>query len=198
MNIINTTSIVVSTAKDLYQYRCFVKSQAVVTSNQCSYWYLDGKEVGCFTGNGEVFAGFEVCVEILGYTPETRTSTYTRGTDLPYLNGCSTKQLISPNRPGDPTWQLLQMAPNATEQKHHMHSTARIVYVISGEGKSVVGMPGAQETYALTPGMVLILDKMEPHHFTSGVNGLLVAPLHVFSTGTNEFNHPMFAGTHLT
>lgn len=197
MRIINSLSIVNSTSQDLYQYRCYVKTQPIITDQRCSYWYLNGSEVGCFAGDGEVFNGFDVCVEILGYTPEARTSTYSRGTDLPYLNGCSTKQLIPPTRAGDPTWQLLQMAPNTTEQKHHVHSTARIVYVVSGGGESVVGMPGSQQTYKLEPGMVLILNKMEPHHFISGENGLLVAPLHVFSTGANEFNHPMFNGTHL-
>lgn len=197
MEIFNSLFITDSTPQDLYQYRCYVKTQPIITDARCSYWYLNGSEVGCFTGDGEVFNGFDVCVEILGYTPEARTSTYSRGTDLPYLNGCSTKQLIPPTRAGDPTWQLLQMAPNTTEQKHHVHSTARIVYVVSGSGESVVGMPGNQRTYGLEPGMVLVLNKMEPHHFISGENGLLVAPLHIFSTGANEFNHPMFNGTHL-
>lgn len=197
MKVFNTLSIANSTPQDLYQYRCYVKTQPVITDTRCSYWYLNAAEVGCFTGDGGIFGDFDVCVEILGYTPETRMSTYSRGTDLPYLNGCSTKQLIPPTRAGDPTWQLLQMAPNTTEQKHHVHSTARIVYVVSGSGESVVGMPGSQQTYKLEPGMVLVLDKMEPHHFISGANGLLVAPLHIFSTGANEFNHPMFNGTHL-
>lgn len=197
MQIINSLSIANSTPQDLYQYRCYVKTQPIITDARCSYWYLNGGEVGCFSGDGKVFSGFDVCVEILGYTPEARTSTYSRGTDLPYLNGCSTKQLIPPTRAGDPTWQLLQMAPNTTEQKHHVHSTARVVFVVSGSGKSVVGMPGVQNTYELEPGVVLILNKMEPHHFISGENGLLVAPLHIFSTGANEFNHPMFNGTHL-
>ena len=197
MKILNTTSIVDSTSQDLYQYKCYVKSQPVVTDTRSSYWYVNNKEVGCFTGTGEVFEEFEVCVEILGYTPETRTSAYSRGTDLPYLNGCSTKQLIHPNRSGDPTWQMLSMYPNTTEQKHHVHSTARIVYVHKGSGQSVVGMPDNLEVFALNEGDVIVLNKMTPHHFVSGKEGLVVLPLHIFSTGTNEFNHPMFAGTHL-
>lgn len=197
MKVIKEVSVIESGLHDLYQYRCYVKDQPVFTDKRSSYWYLNKGEVGCFTGTGDIFRGFDVCVEILGYTPETRTSSYSRGTDLPYLNGCSTKQLIPANRQGDPTWQLLQMAPNTTEQKHHVHSTARIVFVVSGGGKSVVGMPGAQNTYELEPGAVLILNKMEPHHFISGEKGLLVAPLHIFSTGANEFNHPMFNGTHV-
>lgn len=198
MRLVNTVEVINSTPHDLYQYRCFVKSQPVFTDSRCSYWYLNAKEVGCFTGDGSVFEDFEVCVEILGYTPETRTSSYSRGTDLPYLNGCSTKQLIPATRQGDPTWQMLAMSPCTTEQKHHVHSTARIVYVASGSGESIVGMPGAQEVFNLEPGMVLVLPKMEPHHFTSGNQGLIVIPLHVFSSGSNEFNHPMFNGTHIT
>ena len=156
---------------------------------------MNDKEVGCFTGDGSVFEDFDVCVEIFGYTPETRTSSYSRGTDLPYINGCSTKQLIAPNRQGDPTWQLLKMMPHATEQKHHIHSTARIVYVVSGSGNSIVGMPDDTKSYPLSKGMVLVLPKMIPHHFTSNEDGLLVAPLHVFSSVNNEANHPMFNGT---
>lgn len=197
MNLINSVSVVNSTPQDLYQYRCFVKSQPVFTDKRSSYWYLTKQEVGCFTGDGSVFEDFELCVEILGYTPETRTSSYSRGTDLPYLNGCSTKQLIPANRQGDPTWQMLVMSPCTTEQKHHVHSTARIVYVAAGSGKSIVGMPECQEEFDLKPGMVLVLPKMEPHHFTAGRNGLTVIPLHIFSSGSSEFNHPMFNGTHV-
>jgi mannose-6-phosphate isomerase-like protein (cupin superfamily) len=198
MQVINTTQVVESSEQDLYQYVCYVKSQPVVTNKKSSYWYLNKKQVGCFTGTGEVFEDFEVCVELLGYTPESRTSSYTKGTDLPYLNGCSTKQLIPAVRNGDPTWQLLKMSPCTTEQKHHVHSTARVVYVVEGSGKSIVGMPDNQVSYDLKQGMVLVLDKMEAHHFESGKEGLLVAPFHVFSSGSNEFNHPMFNGTHLT
>lgn len=193
---VENTAVVESGAADLYQYRAFIGSQEIITSNRSSYWYLTANEVGCFTGDGSVFKDFELCVEILGYTPEKRTSTYSRGSDLPYLNGCSTKQLVPPNRSGDPTWQMLVMAPGTTEQKHHVHSTARVVYVASGSGESIVGMPSNSTTYVLEKGMVLILPKMEPHHFTSKETGLTVIPLHVFSTGNNEFNHPMFNGTH--
>jgi hypothetical protein len=147
MRIFTTPSVIESSDRDLYQYKCYVKSQPITTSKHSSYWYLNDREVGCFSGDGSVFDDFTVCVEILGYTPEKRTSTYQRGTDLPYLNGCSTKQLIPPNRSGDPTWQMLQMSPKTTEQEHHVHSTARVVYVLSGEGTSVVGMPDVQKEY---------------------------------------------------
>lgn len=197
MKIFNKISIAESTPSDLYQYKCFIKSQSILTNDKCSYWYINDKEVGCFTGNNQEFNNFELCVEILGYTPETRTSTYSRGTDLPYLNGCSTKQLIPANRLGDPTWQLLNMSPNSTEQKHHIHSTARIVYVLKGNGKSIIGNENDFCEFDLNPGDVLILPKMEAHHFESGENGLIVAPLHIFSSNRDEFNHPMFNGTYL-
>jgi len=145
----------------------------------------------------QVFTDFVVCVEILGYTPERRTSTYSKGADLPYVNGCSTKQLIPPARLGDPTWQYLSIPPGSQEQQHHIHSTARVVYIAAGKGNSIVGMPAVETVHELTPGMVMVLPKMIPHHFTASEEGLVVIPLHVFSSTTLENNHPMFAGTHI-
>jgi len=94
MQVIKEQTIVKSGHEDLYQYRCYVKSQTVATSPLASYWYIKGKEVGCFSGNELEFDGFDLCVEIFGYTPEKRTSTYSRGTDLPYINGCSSSKTI--------------------------------------------------------------------------------------------------------
>jgi len=196
MHVVKEQSIIQSSHTDLYQYKCYVKDQPVCTSAQASYWYLRGNEVGCFSGDGSVFTGFEVCVEIFGYTPEKRTSTYSRGTDLPYINGCSSKNLIPPTRAGDPTWQMLNIPPNCQEQEHHIHSTARIVYVAEGSGLSIVGTPHTFVKHKLNKGDVLILPKMEPHHFKSYSDGLVVIPLHVFSSSENEFNHPMYNGTH--
>jgi len=186
-----------STSEDLYQYVCYPKKTTITTKNTNSYWYINKSVAGCFTGNGSEFSDFLVCVEILGYTPETRTSSYSRGTDLPYVNGCSTKQLINPARLGDPTWQLLHIPPMCMEQTHHIHSTGRVVYVIDGEGVSIAGTPENSTKYELTPGMCIILPKMVPHHFTAGPKGLLVAPLHIFSSTSLENQHPMFHGTHM-
>ena len=186
------TAIVESTPFDLYQYRAYIGHHRVVTSEKNSYWYLDNDQVICCTGIGIIINSCVLCVEIFGYTPEKRTSTFSRLSDLPYINGCSTKQLIPPNRLGDPTWQMLYMPTFTSEQARHIHSTTRIVYVHSGRGWSHIG----QEKLKLEPGDVIVLDKMIPHHFSTEDESLTVFPLHVFSSTTEEFNHPMFNGTH--
>jgi mannose-6-phosphate isomerase-like protein (cupin superfamily) len=137
-----------------------------------------------------------MCVEIFGYTPESRSSTFGKFTDLPYINGCSSKQLINPVRPGDPTWQMLYIPPFTSEQAHHIHSTARVVYVHSGKGLSHVGSAGNTTQHVLQPGMVVVLDKMIPHHFSTTDEPLVVLPLHIFSSTTEEHDHPMFRGTY--
>ena len=75
---------------------------------------------------------------------------------------------------------------------------SRVVYVHSGKGVSHVGASGKTIDYELTPGMVLVLDKMIPHHFSTQEDSLIVLPLHVFSSTSNENNHPMFNGTYKT
>lgn len=185
---------------DLYQYRVYVGKHFITTlSKTSSYWYIQDNSVVSKTGKeGEFIDSSTLCVEIFGYTPETRTSSFSRLTDLPYINGCSSKQLINPNRLGDPTWQMLYIPPFTAEQAHHIHSTARVVYVLKGTGKSHVGQAERTEEFNLEPGDVLILDKMIPHHFSTQETGLVVLPLHVFSSIDQEFNHPMFNGTHRT
>jgi mannose-6-phosphate isomerase-like protein (cupin superfamily) len=183
---------------DLYQYTAYIGSNQIETYPKASYWYIDNGSVISKTGNGDTIASNILCVEIFGYTPETRTSSYNRLTDLPYINGCSSKQLISPNRLGDPTWQMLHIPPYTSEQAHHIHSTARIVYVLSGKGQSHIGQGSKVKSFDLNPGDVLVLDKMIPHHFSTKEDGLVVLPLHVFSSIDQEFNHPMFNGTHRT
>lgn len=184
--------LVMSTSHDLYQYKVYAGHHLIQTLPYNSYWFLDDNEVVCRTGTGNSFDSFKVCVEIYGYTPEKRTSTFSRLTDLPYINGCSTKQLIPPNRLGDPTWQLLYMPPYTSEQARHIHSTTRVVYVHSGAGWSHLG----NEKHKLEPGDVIVLDKMVPHHFSTQECPLQVLPLHVFSSTSQEFDHPMFHGTH--
>lgn len=135
---------------------------------------------------------------IRGYMPEDKTTTIHQGTTLPYVNGCSTKQLFTAERPGDPTLQLLYMPPHTTEQAHHIHSTARVVYVLSGRGTSIVGIDSKIIRQTLVPGMVCVLEPMCPHHFETKDEPLMCIPLHIYSSvGRQEWNHPMFHGTHL-
>jgi mannose-6-phosphate isomerase-like protein (cupin superfamily) len=175
----------------------YIGQHKISTTTQSSYWYVDGTTVVSTTGTGNFIKSSNFCVEIFGYTPETRTSTFSRGTDLPYINGCSSKQLINPVRPGDPTFQMLYMPPHTSEQAHHIHATARIVYVAKGTGKSIVGSSTKSTIYDLNVGDVILLDKMVPHHFETHKSDLLVLPVHVYSSvASEEHNHPMFIGTH--
>ena len=180
---------------DLYQYTAYIGENNIVTSKFNSYWYIDGVNVKSYSGEPDRISSKLLCVEIIGYTPENRSSTFSKYTDLPYINGCSTKQLLNPVRAGDPTWQMLYIPPHTSEQAHHIHSTTRVVYVASGSGKSHIGSSGHTETYDLKAGMVLIIDKMMPHHFSTQDDSLIVLPLHIFSSTAEEHNHPMFLGT---
>jgi hypothetical protein len=184
---------------DLYQYNAYIGNHSIQTSTRNSYWYINNNEVISQTGTGKHIDSKLVCVEIFGYTPEKRTSTFSKLTDLPYINGCSTKQLINPNRIGDPTWQLLYIPNHTSEQAHHIHSTARIVYVLKGKGQSHIGQ-GIENliSFDLEAGDVLVLDKMVPHHFSTSDDSLIVLPLHIFSSTEQEYNHPMFNGTYRT
>ena len=197
--LINSSSneIIHSTKNDLYQYKVYVGQHFINTQPINSYWYLDNDSVVSKSGNGAELDSKLLCVEIFGYTPETRSSSYDRYTDLPYINGCSTKQLINSVRLGDPTWQMLYMPPYTSEQQHHIHSTTRIVYVYKGRGTSHIGISdNNMKDIPLQEGDVLILDKMIPHHFSTDSEDLIVLPLHIFTSTGNEFNHPMYNGTH--
>jgi hypothetical protein len=193
----DTPVIIESKDFDLYAYRVYIGKHDVPVDKFNSYWYIQGDLVISGTSNLPIHSE-KVCVEIIGYRPETRSSTFSRYTDLPYINGCSTKQLIPPNRAGDPTWQMLLIPPFTSEQQHHIHSTGRVVYVHSGQGTSHIGSSGKTVEFPLTPGMVLILDKMIPHHFSTNDESLIVLPLHIFSSSPFENNHPMFNGTYKT
>jgi len=193
----NTPSTYESVSSDLYQYKVYIGEQTILTNQLSSYWYLDNDTAVSKTGDGTTLLSTKMCVEIFGYTPETRTSTFNRGTDLPYINGCSTKQLITPVRPGDPTFQMLYIPPYTSEQAHHIHATPRVVYVAHGSGVSIVGTADSQQEYPLNYGDVILLGKMTPHHFKTTDSELIVLPIHIFSTtGSAEFDHPMYNGTH--
>jgi len=192
-----TSAVVESSTTDLYQYKVYIGQHIINTSTTSSYWYIDGNTAISKTGDGLELTSNKMCVELYGYTPETRTSSFGRGTDLPYINGCSTKQLVTPVRPGDPTFQMLCIPPYTSEQAHHIHATARVVYVFKGQGISVVGTADSQEEYPLNYGDVILLGKMTPHHFKTTDSELIVLPVHIFSsTASAEFDHPMFNGTH--
>jgi hypothetical protein len=69
--------------------------------------------------------------------------------------------------------------------------------VLSGKGRSVVGMGTHTIKEDLVPGKIVLLQKFSPHHFETDEEHLTVLPLHVFSSTSLESNHPMFTGTHM-
>ncbi|MGE0764140.1 MAG: hypothetical protein AB7N80_12740 [Bdellovibrionales bacterium] len=182
---------------DLYSYEVFFGPQNVkVEKGDCAYTISDDKKTAWLHRGPASFKSAHIATVIRGYSPEEKSSTIVHGTNLPYVNGCSTRQIFSPERPGDPTLQLLRIPPFASEQAHHIHSTARVVYVLGGFGHSVVGMRDKSVRTELKPGMLCVLDKMCPHHFETQDEWLAVMPVHVWSsTGALENDHPMYAGT---
>jgi hypothetical protein len=192
-----TSAVVDSNSADPYRYQLFVGSHHVnVESGDCAFWLsADRTTAHLSRGPCQIISEHFLAI-VRGFAPENKTCSITRVTVLPYINGASTKQIFHPDRPGDPTLQLLLMPPHTMEQAHHIHSTARLVYVLEGSGVSVVGQKGNCSTQVLKSGSVIALDKMCPHHFKSFEEHLLVMPLHVWSsTGPEESNHPMFNGT---
>lgn len=190
--------VLLSNAEDSYFYRVYLgKNTYFLEQGDCAFTLSDDrKKLLIERGPVEVSSElFSVCIR--GYAPARQELEILHKTTLPYVNGCSTRQLVPPQRPGDPTVQLLKIPPHTSEQMHHIHSTARIVFVLSGSGSSVVGSSSHHQTETLVPGKVAILDAMIPHHFVTSNEELIVMPVHVWSSaGNNEFTHPMYQGTH--
>ena len=179
----------------LYTHTVYTGEQTVTVEEGDSAWVVDDTSVYVVSGPTTVKTK-NMCVVIRGYVcPNKKVDIGGSETNLPYINGCSTDQLIHPIRPGDPTLQKLFIPSYASEQRHHIHSTGRIVFVYRGTGWSFVGMKG-QDKYLLEEGDVIVLDKMEPHHFETGDNELVVIPLHIYSSTPLEHQHAMKIGTH--
>jgi len=194
------TGIYQATSDHLYHFKSYIGSHTVsVEQGDCIYWLSDDKKTAKVSrGDVEVQSQY-IATVIRGYMPGNREADINARTNLPYVNGCSTRQIFAPERLGDPTLQLLHIPPFSSEQAHHIHSTVRVVYIISGRGVSVVGMEGQTVKEDLMPGKTCILDPMCPHHFeTPTEKPLVVLPLHIFSSiGALEQSHPMFHGTHM-
>jgi quercetin dioxygenase-like cupin family protein len=179
----------------LYAHTIYVGNHKVDVARGDTAWAVSDKKVFVAPGKRSIETN-SMCVVLRGYNCPYRSSAINGSdTNLPYINGCSTDQLIHPIRPGDPTLQKLTIPPHASEQKHHIHSTARVVYVYEGQGWSIIGMKG-DEKHLLEEGDVIILDKMEPHHFETEDSSLTVIPFHVYSSTPLEHNHAMKLGTH--
>lgn len=187
--------IIKSNPEDLYAYTAYIGPHKDIEVEQGdSAWIVNDK--GVRVARGPIMVNSDkLCVVIRGYATYNSTCDYSAKSNLPYVNGCTSGQLIPAARLGDPTAQLLALPEHTREQAHHIHPTARVVYVIEGKGESVQGMKGDQR-FKLKQGKVIILDKNVPHHFETKDSELTVIPIHIFSSTPMEKNHPMFNGTH--
>lgn len=182
---------------DQYFYQVYIGENSIkVEKGDCIYFVSKDKKIAHLIRGETQIDSYHMAVIIRGYMPESKTSGLYTKTYLPYVNGCSSKQVFSPERLGDPTLQILDIPPYTSEQAHHIHSTVRVVYVLSGKGKSIVGMNKKSVITNLYPGQIIILEKMCPHHFETDDDRLIVLPLHIYSSiGALEQVHPMANGT---
>jgi mannose-6-phosphate isomerase-like protein (cupin superfamily) len=195
----STVSTVYETSNNqLYFFKAYIgKHNIHVEKGDCVYFFDQELDNAHVQKGPCTIESIHVAVVIRGYMHPNASVSLSGVTSLPYINGCSSKQLFAPIRLGDPTLQYLKMPPSSKEQEHHIHSTYRVVLILSGKGKSIVGMESKNVITELKPGMICILEPMCPHHFETYSDEYLIAiPLHIFSSvGSNEKNHPMFNGT---
>jgi uncharacterized RmlC-like cupin family protein len=201
LNKYSDDNVIENCYDDLYSYAVYYGEQIVDVEIGDSAWYyrfMNGGWRGNVKRGPSKINNDKLCVVIRGYACADR-SVQILGTNLPYINGCSTESLLPPIRLGDPTMQLLYMPAGSSEQEEHIHSTARVVYMLDGSGTCVYGLGKDRKEISITKGDVLILEKMCPHHFVTEEEALVCSPLHIWSSvGAVEKNHPMFNGTHLT
>lgn len=193
-----------SRPEDLYSYRVFFGPKTFYIEEGDSaiifniFQNCNTPPEVVWTANPKVKHHSPVCAIILrGYSCGEKSAELVQNVNLPYVNGCATRQIFPPERVGDPTVQQLTIPPHTSEQVHHIHPTARVVYVLKGRGWSIVGQKEDSITTELVPGMLCVLDPMCPHHFKTEDEPITVIPIHVFSSTppSLESNHPMFNGT---
>ncbi|SEB48319.1 Cupin domain-containing protein [Tenacibaculum sp. MAR_2009_124] len=194
----NSVNTFQSSIDQLYFFKTYIGKNVINVELGDSVYFFDDTLKKAIVKKGPCKVNsLHLATVIRGYMHPDTTTSLEGVTSLPYVNGCSTKQLFAPIRLGDPTLQYLKMPPSSKEQEHHIHSTFRVVYILSGRGRSVVGMKEENTITELEPGSICILEPMCPHHFETYKDEYLIAiPLHVFSSvGGIEKNHPMFNGT---
>jgi mannose-6-phosphate isomerase-like protein (cupin superfamily) len=187
-----------ASTEQLYYFSTYIGSQTVpVEKGDSIYYFNEALDTAIVEKGPCTIKSQHLATIIRGYMHPKATISLKGVTTLPYINGCSTKQIFPPIRLGDPTLQYLKVPPFSKEQEHHIHSTFRVVLILEGKGKSIVGLNGKTETTDLGPGTVCIFEPMSPHHFETDTESSLIAiPLHIYSTiGSLEKNHPMFNGT---
>lgn len=190
--------VITSKPKDYYSYTVYHGEASIEVNPFDSVIYLDDElEMAVWATPTNVIESKHFAVLFRGYKCGTKANSVLENVNLPYVNGCATRQIFPPERIGDPTLQQLTIPPYTSEQVHHIHPTARVVYVLSGEGVSVVGQGDMNETTKLYAGMTIVLDPMCPHHFKTTSQYLTVLPVHIFSSGPAGIDevHPMRSGT---
>ena len=190
-------TMVESGSDSLYHFKCYTGTQDIELEQGDSCYLISPENHQVELHRGRKTLHTKTCATVIrGYAPPESTQSLAGDTTLPYINGCSVKQLFTPQRSGDPTLQYLLIPPHTSEQAHHVHSTYRVAYILKGSGKCISGTPTKPKTTYLEAGMICILPPMSAHHFTTEEEALHVIPLHIFSTtGSQEFQHPMFLGT---
>ena len=193
------TDVYESAENELYRYTAYIGKQEIPSIQRGGSHLMMSNDQGIavWTARNTSFISYWLSVHIQGYQCGEKTVSLKERVNLPYINGCATRQLFPPERIGDPTFQQLTMPPFTSEQAHHIHPTARVVYVLKGRGWSIVGQSGDEHETELLEGMTCILDPMSPHHFRTEETPLTVLPIHIFSSTPEamESNHPMFNGT---
>jgi len=103
------SAITGSRENDLYTYATYIGPHSVnVEKGDCIYYY-DNKGVAHVQSGPAKIQSTVIATVIRGYTPPSRSVVVGRSTHLPYINGCSTRQIFTPERIGDPTLQLLSL-----------------------------------------------------------------------------------------
>ena len=108
LNEYSSDNIIESCYDDLYKYDVYYGEQVIDVDIGDSAWYycfMNGRWFGHTKRGKSVVNSGKLCVVIRGYASADR-SVQILGTNLPYINGCSTESLIPPIRLGDPTMQL--------------------------------------------------------------------------------------------
>lgn len=124
---------------------------------------------------------------------------------LKYIDGCTSTELIKPQKLGDPCLNHLHF-PNSIDQTMHTHPSVRVGMIAKGNGTCVV--PGRE--VPLTPGTIFIIHKEEDryekvggrlaqegsHKFRTEDEGMDVIAYHPDSTtGPTDESHQMLNNT---
>lgn len=186
--------IVEPSANDSYFYQVFCGRYEIELDKGDSIFCLSEDESKALAIRGPTLVQTsKFAVLIRGYMTENKTTELQKSCNLPYINGCSSRQIFSPERQGDPCWQMMFMPPKTKEQMHHVHTTARAVYVLKGKGSCVYDHG---KEFEFNAGDTIIIPKLVSHHFITDDLSLTVLPVHIFSSlGSIEFDHPMMRGT---